>query len=123
MPFILPAIIAGASALPAVMNIGSKIAVRARRVPYRNQFAGASAFGLGYGLSTNVGYNLSNQYLTSGFRPTKYFNSRYPHNIQMPYGRSYSRYGSRYRSYSRYNRYGRSRYGGYRRRYRRYRRF
>ncbi len=105
-------LIAGAAALPAIMNIGSKVAKQYKRIPYRNQLAGASAFGLGYGGATNIGYNLSNTYLTSGFRPTKYFNSRNSYTLQMPYGRS------SYRSRNYFPRYNRR----YRPRYRRYRR-
>ncbi len=114
---VLGFIVAGASFLPAVMNIGSKVVKQYKRVPYRNQLAGASAFGLGYGGATNIGYNLSNTYLTSGFRPTKYFNSRNSYNLQMPYGRSY------YPRRRNYQRYIPRRFNRYQRPYRRYSRY
>lgn len=115
--------ILGAAALlaPSLMNIGSKTIKWSKRVPYGKQFAGAAAFGLGYGAFTNIGYNLSNSYLTSGFRPTKYFNSRNSYTLQMPYGRTYSRYSGRsYYPRRRMNRYRRPtyrRYSNYRRSY------
>lgn len=74
----------------------------------------SSIFGLGYGGLTNVGYNVSNEFVTSSFRrPRQSFNKTQSYNLQMPgYGRySQRRYAPRYTS--RYS----SRYSRPRRRY------
>lgn len=110
MPFPLLGLLAGASAFaPTAMNIGSKI----MKHKIGSSFVQASAFGVGYGAFTNIGYNASNKFLTSGLRNS--FKRTGANTYSMFYGSRYSRYGRRpsYRS-TRYSRYRRP---SYRRRY------
>lgn len=98
---VLPLALAGASLAPFALNVLSKTS------KYYSKFAGqplgqAAQFGLGYGASTAVGYNLVPQ-----FGKKKFINSNTFSLNSMPYGR---RYSSRYRRPSYPSRYGR-RYG------------
>lgn len=114
---VFPAVgIALASAFPTALHLGSKVSKFYGK--HGNTSLGqATQFGLGYGASTNIGYNLSNNFVTGGLRP-KYSNSNIATynltNRDMPYGY----YPSRRRYSSRYSRFGRRRFG--RRSYRRY---
>ena len=63
---VLGAILAGgALAAPFIMNIGAKTAKGYSRT---GDFGRSAIFGVGYGGGTNVGYNLSNTFLTPHFR-------------------------------------------------------
>lgn len=118
-------LLAGATLFPSIMAIGSKVIKHSRKIPYGSNIAQASAFGLGYGGATNIGYNLSNNYLTSSFRPERSYTPKVI-NLQknMPYGQRKIRvWSTRYRRYiyvypRRYSGSNRSR--GYSRTYRRY---
>lgn len=111
-------ILAGASAaIPFLMNVGAKTSKFYGK--HGNTSLGqASQFGLGYGISTNIGYNTSNQFITSSWRgsDTKFIKEmNYINYNKMPYRRfnRYSRYGRRYSRYGRrYSRYGRRSYYG-----------
>lgn len=113
----LPIILAGAAALtPTILNIGAKVG---KFYSKTGSFGTAATFGLGYGGATNVGYNLSNAYITPGFKRGNAFTSGRSYNIQMPYNRSYNRrYSPRYSRYpARRSRYGYRRRPYYPRRY------
>ncbi len=118
-------VIAGGSLLaglvPTAMSIGAK--TQKFYGKYGNTSLGqASQFGLGYGASTNIGYNLSNNFITPGWSSSLSSSTgNRTYNYSMPYG-NYRNYGNRYSRYSRYSRFGRrsrysSRYSRYRRRY------
>lgn len=111
MPLPFLALLAGASAFaPTAMNIGSKIGKQLNKSA-RSKIGGsliqASAFGLGYGAFTNIGYNTSNRFITPGLRSS--FKQHNPFKISMSYyprrTRRYSRYPARRSTYSRYRRY------------------
>lgn len=111
---VLPFIVAGASFLPTVMNIGSKVGKFYNKIP-GSSFKQAAQFGLGYGGATAVGYNLVPQFGKSKFNNTKqiYIGNKMPYRRYSNYSR-YSRYP--YRS-SRYSRYRKRRPSYYARRY------
>lgn len=104
---LLPIIAAGA---PTILAIGTRAAKFAGKYPTATQ---SITFGIGYGASTNVGYNLSNSFITPGFRRKSSYTPR-SYNLSMPYGSGY--YPRR-----RYSRYSRPSYGSRRPRY--YRRY
>lgn len=98
-----------ARATPSALHIGSKVSKFYGK--YGSTSLGqATQFGIGYGASTNIGYNLSDRYVTSGFQRTNSYNN--PQRFQLgtvPYGQ-YRSYGSRYSRYRpRYSRYRRRR--------------
>lgn len=105
-----------ASLGPTALSIGSKISKFYGK--YGNTNLGqASQFGLGYGALTNIGYNLSNNYVTSGMRQ----NSQYTNITRLEINNEmYGRGGYNYRyGNSRYNnRYGKIKVWS--RKYRRY---
>lgn len=94
-----------ALATPTLMNIASKVGKFYSRT---GSIGTATSFGLGYGVSTNVGYNLSNSYITPSFKRHNAFTQGKQYNFRqkMPY-RRYSRYSrySRYPTRRRYSRY------------------
>lgn len=105
-------ILAGAIASgPTLMSIGSKgIKHALKGSNIRKSFLSASAFGAGYGAFTNIGYNLSNSYITPGLRSQNTFKQTSPTQYMYSYGG--------YRS-NRYSRYSRPRYRPRTYRYRR----
>lgn len=107
---VLGAIIAGA---PTAMAIGNKIWKHASKSKLRRMTRDsaiqAGTFGLLYGATTNIGYNVSNEGITKNFR--KSYKQTSITNYKMPYyGRSYGR--------SNYSRYGKKRVWS--RKYRKY---
>lgn len=100
-----------ARVLPSAIAIGTRTAKFANKNKFTRAGTTSAIFGLGYGASTNIGYNAANLGVTSYFRrnQTPSYTSKFTRS-SMPYGR----YSSR-RSYSRYPRYST------RRPYRRYR--
>lgn len=94
-----------AGATPMILNISSKTSKFYGK--YGNTSLGqASQFGLGYGLSTNVGYNLSSHYITGQSNRQSSFNRPQNLNLSMAYGyRNYGRsrkirvWSRRYRRY------------------------
>ena len=71
---------------------------------YGNTSLGQAAqFGLGYGAATNIGYNLSNTYVTSSIQQRSTVLGVRQVNLNMPYGqyRRYSRYPRRQSMYRR----------------------
>ena len=51
----------------SVLHLSSKVMKYSAKLP----FTQAAQFGIGYGAATNIGYNLSNTYLTGGLRATR----------------------------------------------------
>lgn len=104
LPFI--PIIAGLT--PTILAIGSRTFKYANKNQFTRAGVTSTIFGIGYGASTNIGYNVANTAVTSGLRKKKGFNTSKNFDIQMPYGRSYyprrrySRYPARRRSYMPY---------------------
>lgn len=62
-----------------LLATGFKILKKSQKIP----FVQASEFGLGYGIFTNVGYNASNRFVTSGLRNS--YNNAVPM-VDMAYG-------------------------------------
>lgn len=105
---VLPLILAGGAFLGPIALKGLKFATKkaqyyGHKIPYGTAFGQASAFGAGYGAFTNISYNLSDNFLTTGFRPAKTYTPKQI-NLQskMPYGQ-YPRkrrvWSTRYRRY------------------------
>lgn len=111
---VFPLVGAVVAATPTVMAIGSKVLKHYGKFG-RTPIAQAAQFGLGYGASTAIGYNLVPQF---GRRNTNNV-TKLTIGRDMPYGRYYprrnrygysTRYGGRYSR--RYSRYGRRSYYG-----------
>ena len=95
MPFpLFGALAFGAGLAPTALQVGSKIGSRYGALQ-KYPLIKSSQFGLGYGASTVVGYNIVPQF------GKKSYNLSGRSTTVMPYGRSYNRYPSRYARYPR----------------------
>ena len=97
MPFpLFGALAFGAGLAPTALQVGSKIGSRYAALQ-KYPLIKSSQFGLGYGASTVVGYNIVPQFGQKSYN----LSGRSTIVNKMPYGRSYSRYPSRYARYPR----------------------